>query len=63
LGDKMPGYSLLGLIAATPIQFAACRIQLSLSRELTPRFAYPGGNSLLPFSSTGVIILLPKKLP
>jgi hypothetical protein len=55
--DKMPGYRLPGLAAATALQFTACRIQHPLSQKPTASFAYPGGSSQLLIKSTGAIIL------
>jgi hypothetical protein len=55
--DKMPGYRLPGLAAATVLQFTACRIQHPLSQKPTASFAYPGGSSQLLIRSTGAIIL------
>jgi hypothetical protein len=55
--DKMPGYRLLGLAAATTLQFAACHIKHPLSQKPTASFAFPGGSSQLLLRSTGAIIL------
>jgi hypothetical protein len=55
--DKMPGYRLAGLSAATTLQFTACHIQHPTSQNPTASFAYPGGNSQLLIRSTGAIIL------
>jgi hypothetical protein len=55
--DKMPGYRLPGLAAATALQFTACHIQHPLSQGPTASFAYPGGSNHLHIKSTGAIIL------
>jgi hypothetical protein len=54
---KMPGYCLPSLTAATALHFTAGYLKLSLQQELTPCFAFFGGNGLLPIRSTGAIIL------
>jgi hypothetical protein len=55
--DKMPGYCLPGLTAATTLHFTACHIQHPLPQKPTASFAYPGGSSQLLFKSAGAIIL------
>jgi hypothetical protein len=55
--DKMPGYRLLGLAAATTLHFTACQIKHPLSQKPTASFAYPGGCSQLLVGSAGAIIL------
>jgi hypothetical protein len=55
--DKMPGCCPPSLTAATPLQFTAGGLQRSLQQEPAPRFAFLGGNSLLPIRRTGAIIL------
>jgi hypothetical protein len=63
LHDKMLDYRLLGLAAATTLQFTACHIQHPLSQGPTASFAYPGGSSQLLIRSTWAIILPWKKHP
>jgi hypothetical protein len=53
----MPGCCLPNLTAATALHFTAGYLKLSLEQELTPYFAFLGGNSALPIRSTGAIIL------
>jgi len=53
----MPGCCLPSLTAATALHFTAGNLKLSLQQELTPCFAFLGGNSPLPIRSTGAIIL------
>jgi hypothetical protein len=55
--DKMPGYRLPGLAAATTLHFIACHIQHPLSQKPTACFAYPGGSNQLLIRGTGAIIL------
>jgi hypothetical protein len=45
--DKMPGYRLPGLSAATTLHFTACCIQHPLCLNPTVCFAYLGGSSQL----------------
>jgi hypothetical protein len=59
----MPGYTLLGLAAATALQFTACRLQHPPPQKPTPSFAFPDGSSHLRFKNAGVIILSQKKYP
>jgi hypothetical protein len=59
----MPGCCLPSLTAATTLHFTAGYLKLLLQQEPTPCFAFLGGNSPLPFRSTGAIILSFKKHP
>jgi hypothetical protein len=45
------------------LDFTAGYLKLSLQQEPTPCFAFLGGNSPLPITSTGAIILSCKKHP
>jgi hypothetical protein len=55
--DKMPGYCLPSLTAATALHFTAGYLKLSRQQEPTPCFAFLGGNSPLPIRTTGAIML------
>jgi hypothetical protein len=54
---KMPGCCLPSLTAATALHFTAGLLKHSLQQELTPCFAFLGGNRPLPHRSSGAIIL------
>jgi hypothetical protein len=57
LRDRMPGYRLPSLSAATPLNFAAGCIQPTVSQEPTACFAYLDGISQLSYKSNALIIL------